>query len=433
MRDLPQWLLYQEQAYPRVIELGLERLTRVLQRLNWRRPDLPIITIAGTNGKGSVGAYASSILQAAGYRAGLFTSPHLRDYRERVRVDDRMVDAASLVAAFERIEAARGDIGLTFFEYNTLAALLLFDAARLDAWVLEIGLGGRLDAVNAVDPDVAVVVSIGLDHQEFLGDTLELIGAEKAGIFRQGKPAVLGSADMPASVSRVAQEMGARLKRLGAEFTSDRASDTGRWRYRGTQWDLAELPPPSLYGATQYDNAATALAALEEISGRLALAPTAIAAGLSRARLAGRFQVFASTSRCAPTWILDVAHNPAAAHVLAQNLRALPAAGRTIAVFGVLADKDERAIVNELAGVFDHWWFASTEGPRGLRDTDAATRVADLVGDKSSAGGSFASACAAAQASAGAADRIVAFGSFHSVGPVLDWLESQLEYNAGSR
>jgi dihydrofolate synthase/folylpolyglutamate synthase len=433
LRDLSQWLLYQEQAYPRAVELGLERLSIVLQRLNWRRPDVPVITIAGTNGKGSVAAYTASILQAAGFRAGLFTSPHLRDYRERIRIHDRYADAGSLVAAFERIEAARGDVGLTFFEYNTLAVLLLFEAAELDAWVLEIGLGGRLDAVNLVDPDVAVVVSIGLDHQEFLGNSLEQIGAEKAGIFRRGRPAILGSIAMPSSVERVAIETGARLKRLGREFTAERNPVQGRWHFHGTTWDLADLPPPSLYGATQFDNAATSLAALEEISGRLALTPAAIAEGLTRTRLAGRFQIFRSANERAPTWILDVAHNPAAARVLAQNLRALPTLGRTIAVFGVLADKDERAIVAELADLFDHWWFATTEGARGLRDADAAARVADLVGGKSSAGGSFASACESAQAMARGADRIVAFGSFHSVGPVLDWLESRVEYNADTR
>ena len=430
LRDLSQWLLYQELAYPRVIELGLERLSIVLRRLNWRRPDVPVITIAGTNGKGSVGAYTASILQAAGFRAGLFTSPHLRDYRERIRIHDRHVDAGALIAAFERIEAARGDVGLTFFEYNTLAVLLLFEAANLDVWILEIGLGGRLDAVNVVDPDVAVLVSIGLDHQEFLGNTLEQIGAEKAGIFRRGKPAILGSTAMPSSVARVATTTGAHLKRLGVEFALERNLRAGRWHFHGTKWDLPDLPPPSLFGATQFDNAATSLAALEEVSGKLPLTPAAIADGLTRARLPGRFQIFASAGRRAPTWILDVAHNPAAARVLAQNLRALPASGRTIAVFGVLADKDERAIVEELAGVFDQWWFASTEGPRGLRDADAAARVADLIGGKSSAGGSFASTCELAQASAGAADRIVAFGSFHSVGPVLDWLESKIEYNA---
>ena len=425
MRDLASWLLYQEQAYPRVIDLGLERLGSVLDRLHWQRPDVPVITIAGTNGKGSVGAYSAAILQAAGYSSGLFTSPHLRDYRERIRVGDSLVSAEALVSAFERIEAARGDIGLTFFEYNTLAAILVFEAARVDAWVLEVGLGGRLDAVNIIDPDVAVVVSIGFDHQDFLGSTLEAIGAEKAGIFRRGRPAVLGSQDIPESVLRTATEVGAQLKRLGRDFSHERKPGGSRWRYRGTRWDLPDLPLPALFGTTQLDNASTALAALEELDSRLTISPQAIAAGLRRAQLPARFQIIAPAAAADPTWILDVAHNQSAARVLAGNLRALPARGKTYAVFGVLADKDARAIVAELGAVVDHWWFAATQGPRGLSDAAVAECVGDLVSGHYSLGGSFEQCCERARDTADGADRIVAFGSFHSVGPVLDWLESQ--------
>jgi len=422
LRDLAAWLAYQERVYPRVIELGLARLGAVLTRLGWVRPPVPVITVAGTNGKGSVSAYTHAMLQAAGLRAGLFTSPHLRDYRERLRLGDAFVGAEQLVRAFERIEAARGDIGLTFFEYNTLAALLIFEQAQLDAWVLEIGLGGRLDAVNIVDPDVAVVVSIGLDHQDFLGDTLEVIGAEKAGIFRAGRPAVLGSTELPESVSRIARERGAPLKRLGVEFKHSGLRD-GQWRYQGPRWNLS-LPPPSLFGEIQLDNAATAIAALEELQPRLPIGHAAIAAGLTRVRLPGRFQII-DPGAGEPRWILDVAHNPAAAAVLARNLRVLPAAGRTLAVFGMLADKDARAVVAALAGVIDHWYLAGTEGPRGLTDAQLAERVADLVAGRFTLGGDFAQGCALARRAAHAADRIVAFGSFHCVAPALDWLESE--------
>ena len=190
MRSLEQWLAYQAQVHPQAIDLGLERLRVVLERLEWRQPTVPVITVAGTNGKGSVSAYCAAILSAAGYKVGTFTSPHLRDYRERIRMHERLVPRRELVAVFEKIEAARGSVALTFFEFNALAALLIFEAAQLDAWVLEIGMGGRLDAVNVVDPAVAVVISIGFDHQEYLGDTLEAIAREKAGIFRQGKTAV---------------------------------------------------------------------------------------------------------------------------------------------------------------------------------------------------------------------------------------------------
>jgi dihydrofolate synthase / folylpolyglutamate synthase len=441
LRDLAAWLSYQEQAYPRVIDLGLERLGAVLQRLNWRRPEVPVITVAGTNGKGSVSAYCAAILQAAGLRAGLFTSPHLRDYRERLRIGEGFVSAQRLIAAFERIEAARGDIGLTFFEYNTLAALLTFEEARLDAWVLEVGLGGRLDAVNIIDPDVAVVVSIGLDHQDFLGDTLEAIGAEKAGIFRGGRTAVLGSQSMPASVERRALEIRAPLKRLGREFTHSAPDPAGQWQYCGPRWTLPGLPIPALFGATQLDNASTAIAALEELEPRLRIPAAAVAAGLRVAQLPARFQIIdpaPAGNSPEPRWILDVAHNPAAAAVLARNLRDLPCAGRTFAVFGVLADKDAHGVVEVLAPVIDHWWLAGTEGPRGLSDSQVAERVGSLIPARFTCGGDFQRCCEAARAAAGAGDRIVAFGSFHSVGPVLDWLEAHAlvpaaripEYNA---
>ena len=294
--------------------------------------------MAGTNGKGSVSGFCTAILTAAGYRVGTFTSPHLRDYRERIRVHDRLVSAAELVSAFERIETARGEVGLTFFEFNTLGALLVFEEARLDAWVLEIGMGGRLDAVNVVDPDVAVVVSIGFDHQEYLGSTIEAIAREKAGIFRQGRPAVLGSRDMPGVVEDMARAIGAPLKRLGHEYTCTR--EGASWQFRGTRWNLPHLPAPALAGDMQYANAATAIAALEELDARLTIAAAAVAQGLAEVRLAGRFQVIAPAEPNAPTWILDVAHNPAAARVLARNLRDLESGGRTLAVCGILADKD---------------------------------------------------------------------------------------------
>ena len=255
MRSIEQWLAYQAQVHPQSIDLGLDRLGRVLERLNWRQPTVPVITVAGTNGKGSVSTFCTSILTAAGYRVGTFTSPHLRDYRERIRIDDAYASSDALCWAFEKIEAAcleaaPGELSLTFFEYNALAAILIFESARVDAWVLEVGLGGRLDAVNVVDPSVAVVVSIGFDHQEFLGSTLEAIAREKAGIFRPGIPAVLGSRDMPPVLDSIAHTIGAPLKRFGVEFGYTR--DSSRWHYRGTRWDLPDMPPPALLGDVQY-------------------------------------------------------------------------------------------------------------------------------------------------------------------------------------
>src|SRR6266403_1634843 len=248
MPSLEQWLAYQTRVHPQAIDLGLDRLRLVLDRLGWLQPKVPVITIAGTNGKGSVSAYCAAIMAAAGHRGGTFTSPHLRDYRERIRVHDRLVGEAELVSAFERIETARGEVGLTFFEFNTLAALLVFEAARLDAWVLEIGMGGRLDAVNVVDPDVAVVTSIGLDHQEYLGDTLEAIAREKAGIFRARRTAVIGGREPSLVLESMARAVHAPLKRLAIEYNY--ILEGVGWRYRGTHWDLPRLPAPALLGDT---------------------------------------------------------------------------------------------------------------------------------------------------------------------------------------
>ncbi len=364
-----------------------------------------------------------AILASSGCRVGMFTSPHFRDYRERIRIEGRIVGTDALIGVFRRIEAARGETALTFFEYNTLAALLLFEAAALDVWVLEIGLGGRLDAVNVVDPDVAVVVSIGLDHQEYLGKTLDQIGREKAGIFRRAKPALLGSRTLPASVAQSAAAVGARLKRLGIEYDYSRTG--GSWHYRGTRWDLPGLPPPALFGDTQYDNAATAIAAVEELRSLHSVTADSIAAGLLDVQLTARFQIIRPASGKGPVWILDVAHNPDAARVLAENLRALPATRRTLAVCGILADKDAAAIVAELRGCFAHWWFVATTGERG-RSADALVAcVASGLDSPAETAASLSEACAAAAAAARDGDRIVIFGSFHTVGPALDWLESR--------
>ena len=420
--SLPQWLAHQSRVHPQAIDLGLDRLRRVQERLGWRQPTVPVITVGGTNGKGSVSGYCAAILAAAGCRVGTFTSPHLRDYRERIRIHDSDVSAEELVAAFERIENARGEVGLTFFEYNTLAALLVFEAARLDAWVLEIGMGGRLDAVNVVDPDVSVVVSIGMDHQEYLGHTLEAIAREKAGIFRRGRPAVLGSRDMPAAVSDCARAIGATLKRPGIEYSY--GLDASSWHYRGNRWDLRQLPPPALRGDIQYANAATAIAALEEIDTRLNIPAAAVARGLEEVRLVARFQMIAPQTPGAPVWILDVAHNPDAARVLAGNLRVSRQEGRTLAVCGILADKDAAGIAAELRHCIDAWWCVPTEGERGRSGALLAQIVASQVSAHVAATDSLGAGCASALAAAAPGDRIVVFGSFHVVGPALDWLEA---------
>jgi dihydrofolate synthase/folylpolyglutamate synthase len=438
-RSVEEWLAHQTQVHPQTIDLGLGRLRQVLERLQWREPRLPIITVGGTNGKGSVVAYCESILVAAGHRVGVFTSPHLRDYRERIRLDGRLVHDAELTGAFERIEAARlgaprrdaprlvssggaEEISLTFFEYNALAALLVFEAAGLDAWVLEVGMGGRLDAVNVVDPAVAVVVSIALDHQEYLGSTLGAIAREKAGIFRRGVPAVLGSQPIAAELIESASALGARLKQLGVDFTYQRHGSG--WSYLGSRWRLADLPPPPLLGETQFANAATAIAALEELESRLAVPATAVMTGLAATQLVGRFQVV-EAGPGQPVWILDVAHNPDAARVLAANLRAIGTPGRTLAVCGILADKDAAGIAANLRDCIDAWWLLSTEGERGSSGPTLALRIGAEVAAPLSIVDSVAEACEAALAAARADDRIVVFGSFHTVGPALDWLDAR--------
>ena len=421
MRSLEQWLAYQTQVHPQAIDLGLDRLHVVLERLQWQQPQIPVITVAGTNGKGSVSAYCEAIMRAAGFRVGTFTSPHLRSYQERIRIHDRLAGSDELVAAFEQIEAARGSVPLTFFEFNTLAALLIFDAAALDAWVLEVGMGGRLDAVNVVDPHVAVVTSIGLDHQEYLGDTLEAIAREKAGIFRAGRTAVIGGREPSPVLESMARAVKAPLKRLAIEYNY--ILDGLGWRYRGTHWDLPHLPAPALLGDTQFTNAATAIAALEEIAPRLTIAAAAVAQGLSQVRLVGRFQVIKAAAD-SPTWVLDVAHNPDAARVLERNLNSSPIPGRTLGVCGILADKDASSIAEILDDAIDEWWCASIDGARGRSGEELAKAVRGKVATNVTAADSVAAACAAALKAATPQDRVVVFGSFHIVGPALDWLET---------
>jgi dihydrofolate synthase / folylpolyglutamate synthase len=421
MRSLEQWLAYQTQVHPQSIDLSLERLRVVLDRLQWRRPRIPVITVAGTNGKGSVSAYCTAILGAAGYAVGAFTSPHLRDYRERIRLGGELVGVAQLLDAFEKIEAARGEVALTFFEFNALAALLVFGSAQLDVWVLEVGMGGRLDAVNVVDPDVAVVASIGLDHQEYLGDTVEAIAREKAGVFRSGATAVIGGREPSPVLESVARGIGAPLKRLAIEYNYILEGDG--WRYRGNRWDLPLLPPPALMGDIQFVNAATALAALEELDARLPIAADAIERGLKEVRLMARFQVIKPRADL-PTWILDVAHNPDAARVLARNFRAAPTAGKTLAVCGILADKDAAAIAAILSPCIDAWWCASIEGARG-RSTEALAKEVRAAGAREvHNAANVAAACTAASGIAVAGDRILVFGSFHAVEPAIEWLQA---------
>jgi dihydrofolate synthase / folylpolyglutamate synthase len=438
MRTLAEWLTLQESAHPQSIDMGLARVSAVAHALAVAAPAFPVITVGGTNGKGSTVAHLEGLLGALGARTGMFTSPHFIRYNERIRIAGAEVLDAELIDAFERIEAARGDITLTFFEYNTLAALLIFTQRAVDVAVLEVGLGGRLDATNLIAADVAVLASVGLDHRDWLGDTLELIGAEKAGIFRGGRPAVLGTPQMPASVFAALIRTGASAVIAERDFSWEvRAA---HWDYAGLAVKLPDLPPPALAGAIQYRNAATALAVVEvlraadgtareavrALGARLApLDGPAVAAGLARVRLAGRFQIVPG----AVEWILDIAHNEPAAQVLAAQLRARPlpqprggsGPGRTFAVIGVLTDKDAAAIAAALAEGIDRWIACALPGPRGSGAAQLAARLARPAGTVELAD-SIVAGCERARAAARAGDRIVVCGSVYAVGPALQWL-----------
>jgi dihydrofolate synthase / folylpolyglutamate synthase len=417
-QGLVDWLEWQQALHPDAIDLGLDRARRVLVRTGWRRPTCPVITVGGTNGKGSCVAMLASVLQASGRRVATFTSPHLVDYRERIRIDGAPVSVASLVAAFERIAGSLGSDSLTFFEFNALAALLVFETAGPDAVVLEVGMGGRLDAVNLVDADASVIVSVGLDHMEWLGPDLESIGREKAGILRRGRPAIVGMSSPPRSVLEVAKTVGAVLLLRGRDFDCTAQPD-GTWHYRDAAGELDALPAPALAGVAQVGNAATALATLRALQARLPVGRDALEEGLRRVRLPGRFQRIADPGGF--EWVLDVAHNPDAARTLAANLSHHPAAGKTVAICGMLGDKDIEGVVGILGGCARRWIAAHTDGARGVHDHELATRAA-RVGVTMEHGGTVAEAMKLAGADAAKGDRIVVFGSFHTVGPALEYL-----------
>ena len=423
MRTLADWLTQQESVHPKTIDMGLDRVTPVARTLGVDKPAYRVITVGGTNGKGSTVVHIDTMLRTGGISTGMFTSPHFIRYNERIQVDGAEVTDAELVAAFERIEHARGTTTLTFFEYNLLAALLIFAERAVDVAVLEVGLGGRLDAVNLVDPDVAIVCSIGFDHRDYLGDTLDLIGAEKAGIFRAGRPAILGTDEMPRSVFAAIESLEARPIVAGKDFKWSVAND-GRWSYDGLSLSWRDLSPSALEGSIQYRNAATALAALEAL-GSVQLNERTVSAALRAVRLPGRFQ---SVQRDSVEWILDIAHNEPAAVTFARHIRERPAKGwpmglpgRTLAVVGILNDKDAGAIARVLEREVGHWILCALSGPRGGSAEDLARRMS-LSPSAVSLAASVEEGCAIASATAKPGDRVLVFGSFHTVGPAMQWL-----------
>jgi dihydrofolate synthase/folylpolyglutamate synthase len=414
---LESWLARCEQLHPAEIDLTLDRVRQVAKRLNLRF-EVPVIMVAGTNGKGSTCAMLEAIALQAGYRVGLYAKPHLVHFEERCRIGGESVSAGSLLPHFEAVEQARADIGLTYFEFTTLAIVRLLSQAPLDVVILEVGLGGRLDAVNVIDADCAVITSIDIDHTEFLGPDRESIGREKAGIMRAGRPVIVSDPVPPDSVEAQAVLLGADLWRFGRDFNY--SGDKQQWAWAGRAKRFNGLAYPALRGANQLLNAAGALAVFEALRERLPVTAQAVRNGLALVELPGRFQIVPGQ----PTLVLDVAHNPHAVATLVQNLDQMGFFPRTHAVFGAMADKDLPAILARMSPVVDAWHFTDLPGPRAAK----AAALRDLHASLSLTGpGPVSVAChdAPLQAlqsaidAADPADRIVVFGSFLTVGGVL--------------
>ena len=415
---LAEWLAHCERLHPKTIELTLDRVAAVKARLGIAfAATTPVVVVGGTNGKGSTCAMLEAIALAAGYRVGLFSKPHLVHFEERCRIDGAMATADQLVPHFEAVEAARGDISLTYFEFTFLAIARLLAASTPDLVILEVGLGGRFDAVNAFDADCAVLTSIAIDHAEFLGPDRETIGREKAGIMRRGKPVVVSDPVAPTSVIDEARAIGADLWRAGLDFRT--SGDRQQWSWEGRATRYSGLAYPALRGANQLLNAAGVLAVFEVLRERLPVSAQAVRSGFATVELAGRFQVVAGQ----PAIVLDVAHNPHSIAALAQNLDQMGFFPRTHAVFGAMRDKDIGTILARMAPLVDAWHFTDLPAARAASASDLAAALGQLPGSPTSAPvaqhAAPAEALAAALAGADPVDRIVVFGSFYTVGGVL--------------
>lgn len=435
---LADWLRWQESLHPKSIDLGLDRVCAVFDRMGLTRPAPVVVTVAGTNGKGSCVAFLDAMLRAGGYKTGAYTSPHLLRYNERVIVDGEQATDEELVQAFQRVDDARGDISLTYFEFGTLAAFDLFERAELDVAILEVGLGGRLDAVNIIDADCALITTIGLDHSDWLGPDRDSIAKEKAGIMRKDRSVVFGDRDMPETIRTEAERIGASLCVLGRDF--DYKAHDGTWTFhvgapldatdstnqntvrpeRSAELDEARsrstrpnLPKPALPGAYQLANAAACLMVLEMLRDRLTISDEAVAQGLQSARLAGRLQ---RVEIAGVEVILDVAHNPQAAASLASALEQLPEKRPQVAVFAQLRDKDHAGVVAALRDQFDHWHLAGLESERGLSGHELANRISGQIPpDQFTVCSEVRHALDIAVHGTGREGRVVVFGSFHTV------------------
>ncbi len=412
---LEEWLNWQETLHPSEIELGLERVDGVWHRLCSEGLSSTVITIAGTNGKGSSAAFLESILLAAGYSVGCYTSPHLLKYNERIRVNGQEATDQDICASFSRVDQARGDVSLTYFEFGTIAALDIFALGDLDVVILEVGLGGRLDAVNIIDPDVALITTIDIDHTDWLGNSRDEIALEKAGILRPGQPAVFGGINPPSSLLDRSSELGVDLSILGADFSYTSFDSGWSWEGRDTSYD--HLPEPSLKGRFILQNGSAVLMVLELLRQRLVITEEAVATGILNLSIPGRFQVIPGEI----TVILDVAHNPAAAAELASNLGKMQGDGRNLALFSALADKDIAQIVAPLSGLIDRWYIGRLEAGRAA-DLDQMHGSMILAGvDASIIEGhkSMSQAAVKAMADAETHDRLIIFGSFYTVAEMM--------------
>ncbi len=412
-QSLDDWLGRLERIHPSAIAMGLERVAEVRDKLGLKL-QCPVIAVAGTNGKGSVCAMLESIYACAGYKVGLYTSPHLLRYNERVRVARHAVADDALVQSFRRLDAIRGEVLLTYFEFGTLAAVDILARENVDVSILEVGLGGRLDAVNAFDSTCAVVTSVDLDHMEYLGNDRNSIGREKAGIFRACRPAICGDEDPPPTLVEYARTIGAPLHLLGRDYGFN--AEAGQWQFWSQSGKRSSLPHPVLRGAYQLGNAATALEALDQLKDVLPVDMGAIRRGLVEVDLPGRFQVLPGR----PLTILDVGHNPHAARGLAASLSALPKGGRTLAVFAMLKDKDIEGVVTAVKGQIDEWLIAGLDTPRGADSHRIAHALESAgVGAPVTKFDTPEQAYRQAIRSAGQNDKILVFGSFYTVGAVL--------------
>lgn len=421
--SLNQWLSYLEQLHSQEIDLGLERIRQVASRLDIDWDGIKIV-VGGTNGKGSTCAMLESIYLAAGYQVGLYTSPHLIHFNERIRLNGTQATDEQIVSQLARIEESRGEISLSYFEYTTLAAILLFKEHNTQVAIFEVGLGGRLDAVNLIDADCSIITSIAIDHVSYLGDTREQIAWEKAHIYRQGKPAICADTEPPQSLIDYANEVGAELHLFGRDFNF--SGDQIQWIFAGKNQRKNALAYPSLRGANQLINAAASLAAVDALKMKVPVPNQSIRQGLLQVDLPGRFQILPGQ----PTTVLDVAHNPHAAAVLQHNLHAMSYFPYTTAVFAMLNDKDSDEVIKSLAKTVDYWYCATLSGERGISGQELADKINKLI-PKDEEGlpqvevfDTPRQAYEAAKLRSQAEDRIVIFGSFLTVADVLEHLQS---------